>query len=1355
MEHLKNSLALSSVVPAWDPGTWPTLLPDGPDNKTGLIADCFAFVGCHTGNVKKHQDLADLAWQLADSRAARDDMERECDPERCLSFAGAKPMRLHDTALRYFAAGMAAGHIQHPGESADIDALDGWLCRFAKLPEETKPFRAELGRRPSLNFPERVALVLALLQDEPTRFAFRLHLRHFLSRTLPADFLAPAHAVTVHFPTYDNLKHKDAGSIYCLELTRFDAGLPGLYQHADTFAMPIADDCLEVIEKAYARVNRSQPFDGPVVWSLQRRFAALPPTPPTGGKPTVRVRTVFGQSHTLAACVGFRALAERKHVNPGCLMSAWFGEEGSGWSKENPVLVHVGGEEDKAKAACRWGHLTRFLLADDSTFHSGLPEYLQDGGSKIALVRHKHLDDAYHDATGLTTALHPCLYDFTEEFAHHLPRLVGREDVIADLKVFAASHRAGYFRLVAEAGLGKSALAAGAAAHFGAPAFFFNTSKGVTDPIACLNHLSAELITRFNLPITEFPDRARKDSSFFSQILGQARARAAGPTWLVLDALDEAEQAGPGENILRLPPHLPDGCFVLLTHRPGHFLLRTSPTTPVREYLLEKDSPEQLRCIRRFLQQEIARVQFDPSPTSGAGPDEMDWLSALEHAADGNFMYVAYVLADLEKQRRLDPAVLTALPEGLRGYYEAMWDRLRRCPQDQWVGLRRPLLALLAAAREPITVAWLAAHSGQAEEDIHDLLQQLTPLLGRTVHDSTVLWRVIHSSFHDYLGEKLGPALRRAHQRIGAFYAGEPQAWSMHGQYASRFLAYHLRCGGDQADESAALFTQVDATRWQAFQLSAEPSGAALRNDLVEAWRAAEALNLEAARKGQPLPLLGREVACIVVTTNLVGFSQNLPAPLLVGLARSGKWEFRQCLASARQIPNLKQRCATLTALAAADKTSALAVWDEAILCAKTIQKAEDQNSAIEDLVQGIGSLPTETRASRLLDLFALAAAIPSAQHARRAVRDILNAQSLSDNERRTLVTRVLAYMENVPDDLDQVWLLTDLIGLVEPDFRMGFFRHGIQLLSAGCGLGSFLRSRFRAFLALVPKLPAEDRQEARALLAELVEVMEGWSRRAMTISLLLAQDDCPDRAELLREVFTTLVAYSDEEEDENSRIYRLAFGPYGMGDKSRRNESARDELLNEFCEEIGRVSQSARADLVRAALNVFAAITRPHFIAFRKLFSQVLSVAEADRSELFRRVIEILKQIKEERVRATALDFLVQQSIEHQLALFEEHDEVFGNVLPTFRTTEGYTFAVIAILDLCDESARVVLTSKILKHTEPIHDNLARSNILVALARKSHFPGAPFQAMLQLARRIDDLDLNQAKPPVFGGGIS
>ena len=92
MKHLKTHLGLDPASPHWDPGTGSHLLPYGPDDKTGLSADCFAFVNCQPEDVLQLQEQADLAWKLAVSTPARSDMERECDARHHGAFNGIQSM---------------------------------------------------------------------------------------------------------------------------------------------------------------------------------------------------------------------------------------------------------------------------------------------------------------------------------------------------------------------------------------------------------------------------------------------------------------------------------------------------------------------------------------------------------------------------------------------------------------------------------------------------------------------------------------------------------------------------------------------------------------------------------------------------------------------------------------------------------------------------------------------------------------------------------------------------------------------------------------------------------------------------------------------------------------------------------------------------------------------------------------------------------------------------------------------------------------------------------------------------------------------------------------------------------------
>jgi HEAT repeat protein len=385
VRHLAELLGFPNN-PAWVPDTWVNLLPKGKASDSPLYKDCKGFVDCAQDEVNTKQELAKPIWGRFQSHQARQELEYEC---REGAFRDANEHRLRTQTWYYFSAGMAAGYTKHVRIGDDLGTLEEWLCAFAELPVASHPYLSELGRCVAEDLPDRVERIVALLPNSK-RFLFRLYLRHFLGDLLAADFLKPAHTVTVYFPTYDKDDREKGGRIYALDLFRFDANPRGLHDGPESFFIPVADDWLKVIESAHKRYE----FPGAVVWNIRNVFAQ---------NPNANVRTVSGPSHTLAACVGFRALAEDKSVDAGCLMSAMFNE--GGWDQQNPALKMVGGEEPKAKAVCQWAHFTRFLIAGDSVFESGRPEFLEIGGRKLPLGRPKTLDDAFNEATGLTTAM--------------------------------------------------------------------------------------------------------------------------------------------------------------------------------------------------------------------------------------------------------------------------------------------------------------------------------------------------------------------------------------------------------------------------------------------------------------------------------------------------------------------------------------------------------------------------------------------------------------------------------------------------------------------------------------------------------------------------------------------------------------------------------------------------------------------------------------------------------------------------------------------------------------------------------------------------------------------------------------
>src|SRR5690606_22988226 len=93
---------------------------------------------------------------------------------------------------------------------------------------------------------------------------------------------------------------------------------------------------------------------------------------------------------------------------------------------------------------------------------------------------------------------------------------------------------------------------------------------------------------------------------------------------------------------------------------------------------------------------------------------------------------------------------------------------------DDWTGLFRPTIAFLAAAREPVSAAWLAAQIGRPVEEVFDRALPLwSRYLSREHGADSERWRVVHQSFADFTATKVDS--RKVHDKIASFYLS---AWA-------------------------------------------------------------------------------------------------------------------------------------------------------------------------------------------------------------------------------------------------------------------------------------------------------------------------------------------------------------------------------------------------------------------------------------------------------------------------------------------------------------------------------------------------------------------------------------------------
>jgi tetratricopeptide (TPR) repeat protein len=280
---------------------------------------------------------------------------------------------------------------------------------------------------------------------------------------------------------------------------------------------------------------------------------------------------------------------------------------------------------------------------------------------------------------------------------------------------------------------------------------------------------------------------------------------------ILLDALDGGSRTDHAASLLEwlaTGPRLPGNVKIVVTSRPGSALglLRAGRTGQVEEILLDADvgyvSEDLASYAERALSAgNVARAAAVRHVLPGQFPRQ------AARQAGGNFLYLtSYVRAlkdavasdDAEMMDRLFK--LDDLPETLFGLYgllvelaKVRIDRLGlldiedpRSPADQhvraWEGVGRPILGVLAVAREPLTEAQLMQLAGTRvpPRSVQHVLARLRWLLRR--HGGTVA--LCHASVGEFLTGPLAwdhdcwPDPADWHERIVRHYRGSAVTWA-------------------------------------------------------------------------------------------------------------------------------------------------------------------------------------------------------------------------------------------------------------------------------------------------------------------------------------------------------------------------------------------------------------------------------------------------------------------------------------------------------------------------------------------------------------------------------------------------
>lgn len=330
----------------------------------------------------------------------------------------------------------------------------------------------------------------------------------------------------------------------------------------------------------------------------------------------------------------------------------------------------------------------------------------------------------------------------------------GRRWLFDRLDTFSRNVTSGYFLLRGDPGIGKTAIVAKLAQSRGYARYFNQRLSGNQTPGAFLRSLCAQLISAYGLA-RPLPSEAGESGQFLASLLDQIAERLPPGelAFFLVDALDEAEAGAhpPGANLLYLPPLLPRGIFALVTARRGEIPLRAES---IETFDLDAASAENREDVTEYLERAARRPEIAGYLARRAISVEA-FVAELLLKSEGNFMYLRYVLPELENIR--EEGTLGELPQGLANYYDDLWRRMKAADEDAWYAAQLPVLAALTAAREPLPIEVIGELAALPDRHrVRRVLEGWAPFLAavRPQGGGKLRYRLYHASFHDFISAK-------------------------------------------------------------------------------------------------------------------------------------------------------------------------------------------------------------------------------------------------------------------------------------------------------------------------------------------------------------------------------------------------------------------------------------------------------------------------------------------------------------------------------------------------------------------------------------------------------------------------
>ncbi|MFI6078787.1 hypothetical protein ACIA5C_45475 [Actinoplanes sp. NPDC051343] len=334
---------------------------------------------------------------------------------------------------------------------------------------------------------------------------------------------------------------------------------------------------------------------------------------------------------------------------------------------------------------------------------------------------------------------------------------VGRDSLFDSVDMFLATRTSGFFLLVSNAGLGKTAFATRLAHVRG---YHLHVVDPSDRAMTLRKHLAALLIRQWNLTGllqgNALPPGAGR-AEWFADVLSAAAARrdAEQPGQdivLVVDGLDELP-TGNLDFRLGFPGTLPDGVYVVLTCRTGSEVL--DHWADARRELIRAESDDNMFDMRQMLEKVVGTGVLAPL-VARHQKDPEEVIETLLNRCAGVWIYLRFVLAGLAAGQ-LSLAELERLPPNLWDYY-AETIRRWRLAGERWHSVGLPVLAALAASRAGLSADILASivGSGRTSEIEAFLTGPLRAFCHVELSTTGNVYRLYHGSLRYFISGAKG-----------------------------------------------------------------------------------------------------------------------------------------------------------------------------------------------------------------------------------------------------------------------------------------------------------------------------------------------------------------------------------------------------------------------------------------------------------------------------------------------------------------------------------------------------------------------------------------------------------------------